>query len=94
MIGYMILLGFWVLATLTLFALSVPSMKKRETKLLISVWRALLSAGIYYMVTESLTQAWWAWFLLVVILIGGVTASTFVEEREVEQEEAPQRMVK
>ncbi|WP_215142044.1 hypothetical protein [Exiguobacterium qingdaonense] len=94
MIGYLILLGFWVLATLTLFALSVPAMKKRETKLIISLWTILLSAGVYVMVEEALVQTWWAWLILVAALIGGVAASVFVEEREVKQEEAPQRMVK
>ncbi|WP_214702443.1 MULTISPECIES: hypothetical protein [unclassified Exiguobacterium] len=96
MIGYLILLGFWVLATLTLFALSVPMMRKRETKLVISLWTALMSGGIYLMVQEALVQTWWAWLILVVALIGGVAASVFVEEREnkAKQEEAPQRMVK
>ncbi|VXA96737.1 conserved membrane hypothetical protein [Exiguobacterium sp. 8H] len=96
MIGYLILLGFWVLATLTLFALSVPMTRKRETKLVISLWTALLSAGVYLMVEESLVQTWWAWVILIVALIGGVAASVFVEERndKTEQEEAPQRMVK
>ncbi|WP_214737615.1 hypothetical protein [Exiguobacterium sp. s162] len=96
MIGYLILLGFWVLATLTLFALSVPMMRKRETKLVISLWTALLSSGVYVMVEESLLQTWWAWVVLVVLLIGGVAVSVFVEERndKAEQEEAPQRMVK
>ncbi|WP_214739675.1 MULTISPECIES: hypothetical protein [unclassified Exiguobacterium] len=96
MIGYLILLGFWVLATLTLFALSVPMMQKRETKIIISLWTALLSGAIYVMVEESLVQTWWAWLVLVVLLIGGVVASVFVEERvdKDKQMEAPQRMVK
>ncbi|MBR2679663.1 MAG: hypothetical protein IKE23_02720 [Exiguobacterium sp.] len=96
MIGYLILLGFWVLATLTLFALSVPMMRKRETKLVISLWTALLSGGVYWMVEELLAQTWWAWVILIVALIGGVAASVFVEERndKAEQEEAPQRKVK
>ena len=96
MIGYLILLGFWVLATLTLFALSVPMMRKRETKLVISLSTAILSGGVYLMVERSLVETWWVWLILVVVLIGGVTASVFVEEREnkEKQEEAPQRMVK
>lgn len=96
MIGYLILLGFWVLATLTLFALSVPMMRKRETKLVISLWTALLSGGVYWMVEESLVQTWWAWVILIVALIGGVAASVFVEEwnDKTDQEEAPQRKVK
>ncbi|WP_026826497.1 MULTISPECIES: hypothetical protein [Exiguobacterium] len=96
MIGYLILLGFWVLATLTLFALSVPMMRKRETKLVISLWTALMSGGIYLMVQEAFVQTWWAWLILVVALIGGVAVSVFIEEREDKdkQEEAPQRMVK
>lgn len=96
MIGYLILLGFWVLATLTLFALSVPMMRKRETKLVISLSTAILSGGVYLMVEQSLVETWWVWLILVVALIGGVAASVFVEEREhkEKQEEAPQRMVK
>lgn len=94
MIGYTILLGFWVLATLTLFALSVPMMQKRETKLVVSVWSGLLSIGVYLMVQETLVQTWWAWLILFVVLVGGVAISVFVEERESKQEEAPQRMVK
>lgn len=94
MIGYLILLGFWVLATLTLFALPVPSMRKWETKLVVSLWTAVASAGVYLIVSESLVRTWWAWVLFVLTLISGVAVSVFVEKYEDKQVNAPQRKVK
>lgn len=93
MIGYVILLAFWVLATLTLFALSIPYVRKRETKLVVSVLVAVLSLGMYTLYAESLERTWWAWLLLVIGLAGGASLSVFIEQRDVEQE-VPQRMVK
>lgn len=93
MIGYVILLVFWVLATLTLFALSIPYVRKRETKLVVSGLVALLSLGMYTLYAESLERTWWAWLLLVIGLAGSASLSVFVEQRDVDQE-VPQRMVK
>lgn len=93
MIGYLILIVFWVLATLTMFALSIPYVRKRETKGVISLVVAVLSLGVYSLYIEGLEQTWWAWGLLVLGLAGGATLSTFVEQRDVAQE-AQQRMVK
>ena len=94
MIGYLILVGFLVLAILTLFALSVPSMRKRETKLIVSLIVAVLAASVYVMYTTSLWTAWWAWVLIGLGLVGGTVLSVFVETREKKhQAEVPQRMV-
>ncbi|MEW8966474.1 MULTISPECIES: hypothetical protein [Exiguobacterium] len=94
MIGYLILLAFWVLATLTLFALSVPTVRKRETKLVIALVVAVLSVGVYTMYMESLERTWWALLLLVFGVMGGAALSVFIEQRDVEHQEVPQRMVK
>ena len=94
MIGYMILLGFWALGTLTVFALPLPSMEKRETKLVISLSAGLLAAGVIYGYEESLERTWWAWLILVLALMGSAFLSVFVEERDDAPEEVPQRMVK
>ncbi|MCT4784045.1 MULTISPECIES: hypothetical protein [Exiguobacterium] len=94
MIGYLILLAFWVLATLTLFALSVPTVRKRETKLVISLLVAILSVGVYTMYMEGLDRTWWALLLLVLCVLGGAALSVFIEQRAVAQQEVPQRMVK
>lgn len=96
MIGYLILLGFWILATLTLFALPVPSMLKKGTKIVISLSAALIAVGVFTGYIESYERTWWAWLLLVLAFIGSVSLSVYVEERELghEQEEVPQRMVK
>lgn len=94
MIGYLILLAFWVLATLTLFALSVPTVRKRETKLVIALLVAVLAAGVYTMYMEGLERTWWAISLLVLGVIGGAALSVFIEQRDVEHQEVPQRMVK
>ncbi|MCC5892599.1 hypothetical protein [Exiguobacterium sp.] len=93
MIGYLILLAFWVLATLTLFALSVPYVRKRETKLLLALLVAVLSFGVYTMYMESLERSWWAWLVLALGIAGGAALSVFIERRDVAQE-VPQRMVK
>ena len=96
MIGYVILFGFWILATLTLFALSVPSMLKKESKIVVSLSAALLASGVFTGFINSYERTWWAWLLLVLIFIGSVSLSVYVEEREngQENEEVPQRMVK
>ncbi|WP_445001911.1 hypothetical protein [Exiguobacterium alkaliphilum] len=94
MIGYLILLAFWVLATLTLFALSVPNVRKRETKLVIALLVAVLAVGVYTMYMEGLERTWWAISLLVLGVIGGAALSVFIEQRDVVQQEVPQRMVK
>lgn len=94
MIGYLILLAFWVLATLTLFALSVPNVLKRETKLVIALLVAVLAVGVYTMYMEGLERTWWAISLLVLGVIGGAALSVFIEQRDVVQQEVPQRMVK
>ncbi|MCT4795730.1 hypothetical protein [Exiguobacterium alkaliphilum] len=94
MIGYLILLAFWVLATLTLFALSVPNVRKRETKLVIALLVAVIAVGVYTMYMEGLERTWWAISLLVLGVIGGAALSVFIEQRDVVQQEVPQRMVK
>lgn len=97
MIGYLILIAFWVLATLTVFALSIPYIRKRETKGIISLFVALLSFGVYSVFDEGLERTWWVWVLLVLGLIGGAALSSFIEQRGLTQEtprEEPQRMVK
>ncbi|TCI31603.1 hypothetical protein EVJ33_00550 [Exiguobacterium sp. SL-10] len=93
MIGYLILIVFWVLATLTVFALSIPYIRKRETKGVISLLVAVLSLGVYSLYVEGLERVWWAWALLAIGFSGGAAISTFIEQRDVEQE-VPQRMVK
>lgn len=94
MIGYLILLAFWVLATLTLFALSVPTVRKRETKLVLSLLVAVLSVGVYVTYTEGLERTWWALLILALGVLGGAALSVFIEQRTVAQQEVPQRMVK
>lgn len=97
MIGYLILIAFWVLATLTVFALSIPYIRKRETKGTISLFVALLSLGVYTIFDEGLERAWWVWVLLTLGLIGGAALSSFIEQRGFAHEaprEEPQRMVK
>lgn len=93
MIGYLILLAFWVLATLTLFALSIPFMRKRATKITVAGIVALLSAGVYTIFAQSLERVWWVWVLLVLSLGIGAFLSVFVERRDVERE-VSQRTVK
>lgn len=93
MIGYLILIAFWVLATLTLFALSIPYIRKRETKGVIALLVALLSLGVYTLYVEGYEQTWWAWTILALGLVGGAVLSVFIEQRDVVQE-VPQRMVK
>ncbi|MFL9650527.1 hypothetical protein [Exiguobacterium chiriqhucha] len=93
MIGYLILIAFWVLATLTVFALSIPYVRKRETKGVIALLVALLSLGVYTLYVEGYEQTWWAWGILVLGLAGGAALSVFIEQRDVVQE-VPQRMVK
>ncbi|WP_214797106.1 hypothetical protein [Exiguobacterium sp. s5] len=93
MIGYLILIAFWVLATLTVFALSIPYVRKRETKGIISLLVAVLSLGVYSLYVEGLERTWWAWVLLALGLAGGAALSAFIEQRDVAQE-VPQRMVK
>lgn len=92
MIGYVILLAFWVLATLTLFALSIPYIRKRNTKIVVSVLVAMLSVGMYTLYAQSLERTWWAWLLVVIGLAGSASLSVLIEQRKVEQE-VPQRMV-
>lgn len=94
MIGYVILLGFWVLATLTLFAVSVPSMRNKKTKLVVSLMTALLSTAVYTTYAASLEKTWWIWLIIVIGLFCSTALSTYVEQRESPQEEEPQRMVK
>ncbi|WP_138859749.1 MULTISPECIES: hypothetical protein [Exiguobacterium] len=97
MIGYLILVAFWVLATLTVFALSIPHTRKRETKGIISLFVALLSLGVYSVYNEGLERTWWIWALLALVLISGAALSSFVEQRgsaQVVPQEEPQRMVK
>ena len=93
MIGYLILIVFWVLATLTVFALSIPYVRKRETKGVIALLVALLSLGVYTLYVEGYEQKWWAWTILALGLAGGAVLSVFIEQRDVVQE-VPQRMVK
>lgn len=93
MTGYLILITFWVLATLTVFALSIPYVRKRETKGVIVLLVAVLSLGVYSLYVEGLERTWWAWVLLVLGLAGGAALSTFIEQRDVTQE-VQQRMVK
>ncbi|KAB2865834.1 MAG: AMP-binding protein, partial [Exiguobacterium chiriqhucha] len=56
MIGYLILIAFWVLATLTVFALSIPYIRKRETKGVIVLLVAVLSLGVYSLYVEGLER--------------------------------------
>ncbi|WP_214791639.1 MULTISPECIES: hypothetical protein [unclassified Exiguobacterium] len=97
MIGYLILIAFWVLATLTVFALSILYVRKRETKGVISLLVAVLSLGVYSLYVEGLERTWWIWALLALVLISGAALSSFVEQRgsaQVVPQEEPQRMVK
>lgn len=97
MIGYLILVAFWVLATLTVFAMSIPYIRKREAKGTISLFVALFSFGVYTIFDEGLELIWWVWVLLTLGLISGAALSSFIEQRGSAQEvprEVPQRMVK
>lgn len=97
MIGYFILIAFWVLATLTIFALSIPHVRKRETKGVISLSVVLLSLGVYTIYVQGLERTWWTWVLLVLGLLGCAMLSSFIEQQDRMQEvprEESQRMVK